>query len=258
MNDNNFRLATLLLLIFAIAAAVYVFAPRPIEDKRVTRIAVTGDAVLQTAPDTAEIVFSVMTQNVQAFAAQQENARKSQSAIAAIKTVAGNAILTTQTSDYSLQPQQSYRDDNKLPSIIGYEAKNTIKITLSDLNQVGATIDAATKSGANAVENISFTLREKNAAQGSTLAQATQQAMAKAEGIANALNGKIIRIVETREGGVVSNSQTESDEYKAMSNSSSIAYRSAPMKPTYTTPVEAGSLNVRSQVVLVVEIAVSR
>ncbi|MBC7797960.1 MAG: SIMPL domain-containing protein, partial [Pyrinomonadaceae bacterium] len=107
--------------------------------------------------------------------------------------------------------------------------------------------------------NVSFTLREKNAAQGSTLAQATQQAMAKAEGIANALNGKIVRIVETREGGVVSNNQTEAEDYKnaGVPNASSMLYRSAP-KPTYTTPVEAGSLNVRSQVVLVVEIAVNR
>jgi uncharacterized protein YggE len=121
-----------------------------------SRVTVTGEANLKAQPDAAVIVLSVVTQNPEAL---KENARKSDAVIHAVQDSAGtNAEI--KTSDYSLQPQYDYRY-NKLPKIIGYDARNTVSVTMSDLNGVGKVIDAASRAGANSVESVSFILREK-------------------------------------------------------------------------------------------------
>ena len=229
------------------AAALYVYRPR---DNRLTRITVVGDAQTKVAPDTAQITFSVVTQNTQALNAQQENAKKSEAVKMAVELIAADAKPEVKTSDYNLSPQQDYSKD--VPKISGYEVKNTVTVSIGNLSQVGAVIDAATKAGANSIEGIQFVLRENSPAQGDALALATRQAMTKAEAIAQSLNGKIVRVVESIEGGapVV----PERDSY----GSSNMAMNAPPAKPMYNTPVQAGSLNVHSQVILVVEVEISR
>lgn len=219
-----------------------------------TRVAVTGDADGRTPPDTAIIAISVVTQSERAVDAQGENARKSDAVRAAVIDAAGTNP-EIRTSNFGLQPQYVYRN-TRLPSIIGYEARNSITVSMSDLNSVGAVIDAATRAGANSIENVSFILRGDNPARGATLAEATRQAMSKAEAIAGALGGRIVRVVEEREAGA--NFPITSDEERArqtanMSNSNTM---NAP--PQRITPIEAGSLSVSSQVQLVVEIEVRR
>lgn len=247
MNNNIYKTILLVAGLCLFAAALYVY--RPTQNK-LTRITVVGDAQTKIAPDTAQITFSVVTQNSLALNAQQENAKKSDAVKQAIEAIAANAKPEIKTSDYNLSPQQDYSKD--VPKISGYEVKNTVTVSISDLAQVGAVIDAATKAGANSVEGIAFVLRENSPAQGDALALATQQAKTKAEAIAQSLGGKIVRVVESIEGGtpVVPGR----DSY----SSANMMMNAAPAKPIYNTPVQAGSLTVRSQVVLVVEVEINR
>lgn len=251
--NKNISLTILLtaaLLLFAVA--LYLFRPSP-RDYGNTRVSVVGESQTRVAPDTAVVTFSVVTQNAQALAAQQENARKSDAVKSALEAVGANSKIEIKTSDYNLQPEQDYYS-GKLPKILGYTVRNTVTASISDLSQVGAVIDAATKAGANSVESTAFIVRQDSPAQGEALALATKQAMAKAQAIAQSLGGRIVRVVETNEGGIAPPASPY-DEYKraaSMSNAMSVA------KPTITTPVEAGSLNVRSQVVMTVEIEIER
>lgn len=247
MKNNIYKIALLIIGSVLFAAALYVYRPR---ENKLTRITVTGDAQTNIAPDTAVITFSVVTENAQALVAQQENARKSEAVKAAVEALAANAKPEIKTGDYNLSPQQDY--SGKTPKIKGYEVRNTVNVSIADLTQIGAAIDAATKAGANSIEGIQFVLRENSPAQGDALALATRQAMTKAEAIAQSLNGKIARVVESNELGapVV----PERNDY-AMSNAAMLKTEA---KPIYNTPVQAGSLNVRSQVVLVVEVEINR
>lgn len=248
MNNNIYKISLLAVGLVLFAAALYVY--RPTQNK-LTRITVIGDAQTKVAPDTAQMTFSVVTESAQALNAQQENARKSEAVKTAVEAVTANAKPEIKTSDYSLSPEQDY--SKNVPTIRDYEVKNTVTISIQDLSQIGAVIDAATKAGANSIEGIQFVLRENSPAQGDALALATQQAMTKAEAIAQSLGGKIVRVVESVEGGapVI----PERSDYAAMSNMMSM---NTSMKPTYNTPVQAGSLNMNSQVVLVVEVEISR
>jgi uncharacterized protein YggE len=206
-----------------------------------TKVTVAGQAVARVEPDSAVLVLSVVTQNAQALAAQQENARKSDAVANAIKTTAGSNV-EIKTSDYTLQPQYDNRD-NRLPKIVGYDARNTVIVTISDLKNVGAAIDAASRAGANSIDSIAFVLRQTSPARGQALADATQQAMNKARSIAQALGGHVARVVEENEGSTVG-SEPRMD-YDSITPAQT---------KRMSTPIVAGQLSITSNVQLIVEI----
>lgn len=243
MNDIVYKVIALGLFLVLLGTAIYVY--RPVES-RLTRITVIGDSQAKVAPDTAVITFSVITQGKQAIDAQQQNARKSEAVKNAVEAVTADAKREIKTGSYNLSPEQDYSGD-RMPKIIGYEVKNTVVVSIDKLDIVGAVIDAATTAGANSVEGIQFVIGETSPAQGNALAIATKQAMTKAEAVAASLGGKIIRVVESREG--LSEAVAPPDRFAyAMSNMAMSA------KPA--TPIQSGSLNVRSQVVLIVDISI--
>jgi len=244
MNTGVFKIVVLTACIVLAASAIYVFRPNR---THLTRITVVGDSQAKVSPDTALITFSVVTQGKQALDAQQENARKSEAVKKAVEAAIKDAKVEIKTSDYSLNPQQ----DNysfKTPKILGYDVKNTVTVSINSLDQVGAIIDAATKAGANSVDGIRFVISEASPAQGDALNLASQQAMAKAEAIARSLNGKIVRVVETREGGAPEMPRLQQlGLYDADADANTAAAK-------YRTPVQAGQVNLKAQIVMVVEI----
>ncbi len=247
MNTNTLKIVALAAFLALLGVAIYLYRP---QQEKLARITVVGDSMAKVSPDTAVITFSVVTQGKQAVDAQQENARKSEAVKKAIESVSADSKTEIQTSGYSLSPEQDYYS-GKMPKILGYEVKNTITVSIDKLDRVGTIIDAATNAGANSVDGIQFIVGETSPAQGDGLALATKQAMAKTESVAKSLNGKIIRVVQTSEGSVPA--QFINDNYASNSNA---MMSNVDRKPSYTTPVQAGSLNVRSQVILVVDISI--
>jgi uncharacterized protein YggE len=246
MNTGVFKIVVLTACVVLAASAIYVFRPNR---THLTRITVVGDSQAKVSPDTALITFSVVTQGNQALDAQQENARKSEAVKQAVEGATKDAKVEIKTSDYSLNPQQ----DNysfKTPKILGYDVKNTVTVSINSLDQVGAVIDAATKAGANSVDGIRFVVSEASPAQGDALNLASQLAIAKAEAIAKSLNGKIVRVVETREGGTPE--MPSADMYSADASTNTMTAA----KTEYRTPVQAGQVNLKAQVVMVVEIEI--
>ena len=206
--------------------------------KRPTCIVVSGEAIVAAQPDTAVLHISVVTQNKNALEAQSENATRSDAVIRAVKAAAG-AGAEVKTSGYVLTPQRVYRE-NQPPTITGYEVRNSVTVTMSDLTRVGAVIDAAAGAGANDVDNVTFTLRKDRQAKGEALSEATRAAIAKAQVLAQALGGRVTRVVEVREGG------TPPRPVYAMER--------ADLRVAQATPIEVGTLDIRSEVQLVAEI----
>ncbi|HYW74253.1 MAG TPA: SIMPL domain-containing protein [Pyrinomonadaceae bacterium] len=214
---------------------------------RTTKVTVAGEATSRVEPDTATLTISVITQSAQALNAQQENARKSKAVSDAVKALAPSAEI--KTSDYTLQPQYDYRD-NKLPKITGYNARNSVIVAMTDLQNVGAVIDAASKAGANSIDGIAFTLKQTSPARGQALADATQQAMNKANSIAQALGGRVARVVEENEASTVNGSGYNQYLYDRNGNMNSARASASAL----ATPVEGGPLNIKANVQLIVEI----
>jgi uncharacterized protein YggE len=214
--------------------------PRDDTAKVGTRVMVSGDAVVQAQPDTAVLSIAVVTQAKRAIDAQQENANRTDAVITALKASAGPGA-EIKTSGYSLQPQRLYKEGQP-PSIIGYETRNNVTVTLSDLGRVGPVIDAASQAGANDIANIIFKLRQDRPARDQALKEATREAMNKAQVIAQALGGRVLRIIEVQEEGF----QRPQPIYQT----ESMLMRGA----TAPTPVQVGSLDITSRVQVIAEI----
>jgi len=215
----------------------------PGDNRRVTRVMITGDSTVQAQPDTAILTISVVTQNRTAIQAQQDNATKTDAVVRALKAAAGTGA-EVKTSGYSVQPQRVYKE-NQPPTITGYEVRNTVTVTTSDLNKLGAIIDAAAQAGSNDISGIAFTLRQDRPARDRALGEATQEAVGKARMIANALGGRVVRIVEVQEEGFqqrppVPVYQTENFLAGA--------------KSAVATPIEVGSLEITSRVQVIAEV----
>jgi uncharacterized protein YggE len=211
------------------------------QSRGLTRVIVSGDAVVQAQPDTAVLTLAVVTQNASASEAQAENASRSEAVVRAVRAAAGTGA-EVKTSGYSLQPQFVYKE-GAAPTITGYVARNAVTVTMSELTRVGRVIDAASAAGANSVDGLAFTLRRDEPAQRQALGDATREAISKARLIAETLGGRFVRIVEVQEAGTVRPIPIyERDAGQlAMSKQSS-------------TPIESGSLEIRAQVQLVAEI----
>lgn len=212
------------------------------DGKRVTRVMVAGDSIVQAQPDTAIITISVVTQARRALDAQQENATKTDAVIRALKAAAG-AGSEVKTSGYDLQPQRAYKEGQP-PTIIGYEARNTVTVTMSELNRVGTIIDAASQSGSNQISAIGFTLRQDRPARDRALSEATREAISKAQVIAQALGGRVVRIVEVQEEGF---QQRPPQPYMEMA-------AGMVKRDSVATPIEIGSLDISSRVQLIAEV----
>jgi uncharacterized protein YggE len=116
---------------------------------------------------------------------------------------------------------------------------------MSDLKNVGAVIDAASHAGANSIDNVSFILRQTSPARGQALSDATHQAMIKAQSIATALGGRVLRVVEENESATVATV----NEISYDADIRGTVGKSAP-----PTPIASGQLNIKSNVQLIVEI----
>jgi uncharacterized protein YggE len=207
-----------------------------------TRVTVTGDATVQAQPDTAVVTVAVVTQNASASEAQSENASKTDAVVRAVKTAAG-AGAEVKTAGYSLQPQYVYKEGVP-PTITSYVARNAVTVTTAVLERVGAIIDAATRAGANNVDGLAFTLRRDETARAQALSAATREATAKARTVAEALGGRVVRVIEVQEGGAIVRPLVTND------SSNFIRARAA----QDATPVEPGSLDIHVQVTLVAEV----
>jgi uncharacterized protein YggE len=215
-----------------------------IESKGSTKVTVSGDSIVQAQPDTAIVMVSVVTQGRRALDAQSENANKTDAVVRALKNAAGPGA-EIKTSGYSLQPQRVYKEGQP-PTITGYEVRNSVIVTMSDLTRVGSVIDATSQAGANDFGGISFTLRKDRPARDQALAEATREAVSKAQVIATALGGRVVRIVEVQEEGMA----RPIPYYQGTMQMQMMKTNGAP------TPIEAGTLDITSRVQLIAEIEV--
>ena len=211
-------------------------------DKKVTRVMVAGDSIVRAQPDTAILTLSVVTQGQRAIEAQQENATKTDAVVRALKAAAG-AGAEVKTSGYSLQPQRVYKEGQP-PAISGFEARNSVTVTTSELNKVGAIIDAGAQAGSNDISGIAFTLRQDRPARDRALSEATREAVGKAQIIAQALGGRVVRIVEVQEEGL----------QRPIPIYATVASAGMAQRAEVATPIEIGSLDITSRVQLIAEI----
>lgn len=208
---------------------------------RASAITVTGEALISAEPDQAQLEIGVVTQARTAPDASRENAERLTRVLSEIKKLLRNTD-EVKTSGYSLTPAYRYPQGGK-PEIVGYNASNTVRIKTINIDLVGRLIDSAMLAGANNVNRLVFTLKDEPSAQLEALRAASLKARSKAEAIATTLGLKVVKITSVAEG--------ERMIQPIVRQITALRAEAAPAQ----TPVEPGTVDVRSTVSMTVEVA---
>lgn len=164
-----------------------------------TLLSVSASADAKRVPDVATLSTGVVTQAADANAAMRANAAQMDKVMAAIRA-AGIAERDIQTSGINLNPNYKYVE-NAAPTIVGYQASNTVNVKVRDLSKLGKVLDTFVEQGANQINGPSFEVDEPDEAYDEARIAAIKKAQARAQTYAEALGLKVRRMVSISEGG---------------------------------------------------------
>jgi uncharacterized protein YggE len=203
-------------------------------------IEVSGEGRIEVPADLALLDFAVVTRAGSAEAAAQENSARMERLAASLRKSLGSDG-TLRTGAYSVRPLYAASRDQETPQITGYEAANSMQVTMKAINRVGPTIDAAIAAGANRVQRLAFTLSDDREPRRRALANAALEAREKAHTLADALGVQLAAV----------RSVVEQDLGGARPLERQVSFQA---QPAAVTPVEAGLVEVRARVVLTMEL----
>ncbi|MEM1587207.1 MAG: SIMPL domain-containing protein [Candidatus Bathyarchaeia archaeon] len=188
-------------------------------------------------PNQVELSLGVVTEATTAAEALVKNAESMNRVIRALKDM-GIFEENIETSRFNLYPKYS----SVGVAIIGFEVTHMLKVTTTNLDEVGRLIDGAIEAGANRVEGVYFTFTKDKFEELNVLARqrAVEDARAKAETIAKSLGVKITGVASATE-----------DTYYAYSRAE-YAYSVAPV-PTPIMPPTEMEITITVRVTYIIE-----
>lgn len=229
-----------LILLLAVVI-IFSFHSTASAEERIPTISVSGEGVVEVAPDRATISLGVVTRDKNAAKVQNDNAKTATEIIKAV-TALGIDKKNIRTGNYSFH--QYYRNDNNRRIADGYEANNTVTVIVDDLNLVGKVIDAALANGANNVDSLEFGVKNKGNLQNDAICLAVRDARAKAEVVAAELGKKIIGVLNVSvNSGYISAPRASKMVMEEMATADA------------TTPIESGTLTCSASVHVEFEIS---
>lgn len=163
-------------------------------------IKVSGNATVTLAADTATIQLGVNTKKPTVAQAQQENNQLMNAVLQALYGM-GLTEKDVITSSFNVYSYTDYTADSQ--GMLYYEVDNMLSVTIRDLSQIGAVLDAAMSAGANTTYGISFSSTQENEAYQKALTRAVEDAAQKAQVLAAAAGktlGELVTIDATNSG----------------------------------------------------------
>lgn len=194
METINVRPPVYLLLTAVVLGGLFYLGGKHLEtrDREIPVITVSGEGKTSAAPDIAEITlgFQVSRQR-NAGDAMNQLTRGTDAVLAAIKAQ-GIEDKDIRTENFSLNPVYDWTSGRQ--TILGYEASQSMRVKVRDLDKVSPLLGAATSAGANQAGNVQFTIDDPEAARSAARAEAIAQAQEKAERLADDLGMRLGRI----------------------------------------------------------------
>ena len=195
---KTIRIAAVALLVLAAAALAGVGRPDSAggASPQSGGITVNGVGTVDSVPDEAEMSFGVQTEGASSRQALARNSAQMERLLAALEA-AGIAEKDVQTQDVSVWP----RYDMEGETAGGYTARNSVAVTIHDLDKAGAVIAAATSAGANQVSGPMLSSSAREQLEAKALGAAVANARKKAEALAKAAGVGLGRVTAMVEGG---------------------------------------------------------
>ncbi len=190
---------------------------------------VQGVGIATLPPDIARFSVGISEEGWQVRQIQQSVARRTDAVLSALQSH-GVVERDLQTTDYAISPEHDYREGRHV--FRGYSVTTSLRVTVREIGQVGALLEAVTDAGATDIDRITFELDDPEQANRLARAEAVRNARAKAEELAAAVGATLGPVI------TVSDTTYAPDEPLPMMHTATRALSSAP------PPIMAGEIDV--------------
>jgi uncharacterized protein YggE len=201
--------------------------------EQVRTITVTGTGIVSLPADQLSVRFLIRSSEWNVNYARDKNAEATTKVIEKIKE-AGVAADDITTVDYRISQDNS----NSYPG--KYTIVNYVQVLIRDINNAGNIIDAAVANGANGLTSFSYSAKENPNSLREARTLAVQNAQDAASLIAGASGCKIADVIDIQEG-------YNPSSYTRSTNGAAKLYGAV---NSYTTPIEAGNVEITSTVTI--------
>ena len=149
-------------------------------------ITVSGHGSVETPPDRATLILSIVARDASVAAAQQEAAGVTARILALTDEldIPGNRV---DTMSASVRPDYRWNREKEEQELRGYIAEREMRVEVHDLDQVGVLVERAVGAGVNQVSPPQLTSSKRRDAYRDALASAAEDAKANAERLASTL-----------------------------------------------------------------------
>ncbi|WP_020647783.1 SIMPL domain-containing protein [Solimonas variicoloris] len=171
-------------LLFASAAASAADAPPP------RLVAVSGQGEVSVAPDRARLSLAADALHPDLKTAESQVNATVRAYLAEAKAL-GAKDEQISTAGISLNPEYVWDDKLHQQKLVGYRARRTIEVVVTDLDKLGDYVLRATKAGVNHVSPPQLESSRSDELQRQALAKAAQDAQARAKLLADTLGVKL-------------------------------------------------------------------
>ena len=187
----------------ALAAAASVLGAAPSGAQgEAPSIVVVGEGAVSAPPDSAQVRAGVVTEATTAAAAVAANNEAMKRVLKAL-AAAGVPSKDVQTESLSVQPRYRAGSQGRRQSeIVGYEVSNRVRVTIRELDSLGAVLDDLVRQGVNQLHGIQFSVRDPTRLLDEAREQAVADARRKAELYAQAAGARLGRVLRVEEGRV--------------------------------------------------------
>lgn len=161
--------ATLLALVFTVSTGVDVFNKikqskyigQDVNFKNTITVSDFGEVYAK--PDLAMIDFSVVSEAKEVSDAMQENTKKMNKVIEALKEQ-GVEEKDLKTTSYNIYPRYDYLKTEYISGervLVGYEVRQALEVKIRFIEKIGTIISKATEAGSNQVGSLQFVIDDE-------------------------------------------------------------------------------------------------
>ena len=159
-------------------------------------ISVSGSSAIRVQPDRVVVIIGVETYGLQPQSAQALNARSTRQVLQAIQAQ-NIEEKDISTAHFTLEPD--YEDGYYQRNIIGYWTRNTLAITLKDVDRLEDVLIAALTNGATSIDSVGFSVTNLRELKDQARELAVDAALEKAEDMAGAAGMTVTGVTAIQE-----------------------------------------------------------
>lgn len=165
-------------------------------------VSVVGKGEISVKPDIAYLYIGISSEGKTAEAAQKANTAKMQSLTNLLKKTWKLTSKDIQTNQFYVQPDYTY-SEKEGRQLKGYTATHSLKVSYRDLDQIGELLDDAVKAGVNQIDNIQFSIENRDAFETEVIEKAMANAKLKAGAIAKAAGRNLGIVLSVSQGSAI-------------------------------------------------------